>query len=112
MVRPFLTMLLLALMAGSLPACTYTLSMADRTQRKVNYVTTSNNFYFWGLKSDGRVNVGKLCGSAPIYKLRDDQDIGQLLLTIVTLGIVQRRTVAVTCGHRGTPGKGTHLSEL
>jgi hypothetical protein len=59
--------------------------------------TASVGTWFWGLKNEGGVNVGGMCGANGFATIQVERTFGDWMWTIFTLGIRAPVTVQFAC---------------
>ena len=83
-------------------ACHRTTYTTTRPRGETKSVWT--HYYVLGLIGHAKIDAKKLCPNG-VARIVGYQNVGHILLTVVTIGIYAPRMIAVTCAvHRGPPG--------
>lgn len=90
---------LLLLLLSCLFACSAVTVRTDKN-KKLRHAPDYQkrfNYYWWGLKGEHKVNVRLVCNSRDVEQMQVVDTAGDILLTLVTVGIYAPRTARVWC---------------
>jgi hypothetical protein len=83
----------------SLSACS-TVTIRDKSEAKMSSepsYESSESFFLWGLVGEKHIDVQKICGKQTVRQAQSQFTLEDSLLTLITLGIYQPRTVKIWC---------------